>query len=114
LVDFTVTEVLNVMRFRLRMLVAEALGAVNRWYCSQAYGRRIDDPDLLLTYFIKSGGAADFAARFDEAMGAVNRWYCSEHYRRDIRAPEVLWNYYSSRGAPGSGVSQPGRLSRAS
>ena len=86
------------MRFRVRMQLAEALGSVNRWYCSQAYGRPIDDPELLLTYFIKSGGAADFAARYEEAMGALNRWYCSEYYRREIDHPEILWAYYRTKG----------------
>jgi hypothetical protein len=86
------------MRFRLRMQVAEALGCVNRWYCSQAYGRMIDDPETLLRYFVRSGGAADFARRYDEAMSPQNRWFCSEYHRRDIRDPEMLWDYYMSYG----------------
>jgi hypothetical protein len=82
------------MHFRVRMQLAEAFGPVNRWYCSQAYGRQIDDPNLLLIHFIASGGAEDFADRFDEAMGEENRWYCSQFHGYDVRDPEILWNYY--------------------
>ena len=57
------------MNFRLRMQLAEALGHVNRWYCSQAHGYPVDDPDLLMCYFVRSGGAKDFARRYEEAMG---------------------------------------------
>jgi hypothetical protein len=84
------------MSFRLRVQLAEALGCVNRWYCSQAHGRTIDDPETLVVHFIRSGGAADFARRFAEAMGAQNRWYCSEFHRRDVREAEVLWDYYAN------------------
>jgi hypothetical protein len=79
---------------RVCLQLAEAAGPVNRWYCSQAYGQPVNDRELLLSYFIKSGGAADFAARFAEAMGPLNRWYCSEYYGRDVRDPLVLWDYY--------------------
>jgi hypothetical protein len=82
------------MNVRCRIQVVEALGPVNRWYCSQAYCRPVNDPELLLTYFIKSGGAEDFAVRYEDAMGPLNRWYCSEYYGREIRDPETLWNYY--------------------
>ena len=82
------------MGFRLRVQLAEAHGPVNRWYCSQAYGFEVCDLERLLIYFIKSGGAADFAARYDEAMSAENRWYCSEFYGRDIREEQILWHYY--------------------
>lgn len=95
------------MCFRLRKQLAEAFGPVNRWYCSQAYGQPVDDRDLLLTYFIKSGGAADFAVRYGEAMGALNRWYCSEFHGRDIRDPETLWNYYTNSCPRGSIASSP-------
>ena len=84
------------MHFRLRKQLDEAFGPVNRWYCSKAHGRPVDDPNLLLTHFIKSGGAADFAARYDAAMAPLNRWYCSEFHRREVRDPETLWNYYMS------------------
>jgi hypothetical protein len=82
------------MELRVRLQLAEALGSNNRWFCSEFYGRKIEDPELLLCYFIRSGGARDFCRRFNEAMGRENRWYCSEFYRRDIRDPEVLWEYY--------------------
>jgi hypothetical protein len=82
------------MTFRVRMQLAEALGQVNRWYCSQFYRREIKDPELLIRYFVDSGGADDFARRYNEAMSMANRWYCSEFHRRDVREPEVLWAYY--------------------
>lgn len=85
-------------RIRVRLQLSEALGPVNRWYCAQAYGRPIDDPEVLLSYFIKSGGAANFAVRFTEAMGPENRWFCSEHHCQDVQSPELLWQYYLSRG----------------
>ncbi|MGA2443295.1 MAG: hypothetical protein ABSH08_20275 [Tepidisphaeraceae bacterium] len=82
------------MKFRVRLQLAEAFGSINRWFCSEFYGRKIDDPELLVIYYVRSGGAADFAQRYDEAMGTLNRWYCSEFYRRDIRDPQILWDYY--------------------
>ena len=39
----------------------EALGPVNKWYCSQHFGREITDPETLLRYYIKNGGARHFA-----------------------------------------------------
>jgi hypothetical protein len=93
------------MHFRSRAQLADALGPVNRWYCSQAFGRPINDPELLVIYFIRSGGAIDFANRYEQAMGAMNRWYCSEFYGRDIRDPEILWDYYMNY-RPASGNSQ--------
>jgi hypothetical protein len=81
-------------RDRVRLQLAEAMGPVNRWYCSQAYGEPINDPEILLAYFIKSGGATDFAVRYKNAMGPENRWYCSEYHRREIHDAETLWNYY--------------------
>lgn len=82
------------MYVRLRMQLAEALGPDNRWFCSQAFGRPIDDAETLLVYFIKSGGARDFAERYAEAMASPNRWYCSEHFGREIHDEETLWKYY--------------------
>jgi hypothetical protein len=82
------------MTCRCRLQLAEALGPTNRWYCSQARGYPVEDRELLLAYFIKSGGALDFADRFEEAMGAKNRWFCSEYYGRDIRDPQTLWDYF--------------------
>jgi hypothetical protein len=82
------------MDARIRLQLAEAFGPINRWFCSEAYGCEVLDLELLLTYYIKSGGARSFAERFNQATGKVNRWYCSEFYRRDIRDPETLWDYY--------------------
>src|SRR5437763_13210375 len=85
---------LHSMTVRVRLQLAEALGSTNRWYCAQFYGREIHDKEILLAYFIKHGGADDFAVRFNNAMSKENRWFCSEHYRRDISDPETLWHYY--------------------
>jgi hypothetical protein len=82
------------MDMRVRLQLAEALGPINRWFCSQAHRCRIDDPELLFRHYVKSGGAKDFARRYREAMGTDNRWYCSEYYRRDVQDPETLWDYY--------------------
>ena len=83
------------MQVRLRLQLAEALGSDNRWFCSQAHGKPIDDPEKLVVYFIKSGGAADFAARYAQAMGNDNRWYCSEHFGYRVDDPEILWEYFN-------------------
>ena len=88
------------MNVRTRLQLVEALGPVNRWYCSQAYGFPVENADRLWTYFIKSGGAEDFSDRYEEAMGAVNRWYCSEYYGREIGDPEILWHYYNDSREP--------------
>ncbi len=82
------------MEMRVRLQLEEAFGHINRWFCSEAFGREINDSELLLIYYIKSGGAADFARRFDEAMGMLNRWYCSEYYRCEVSEPQILWDYY--------------------
>jgi hypothetical protein len=82
------------MHLRVRLQLAEALGPINRWFCSEAFGYEVEDQETLLQYYIKSGGAADFARRWDQATGALNRWYCSEYYRRDIRDLKTLWDYY--------------------
>jgi hypothetical protein len=87
------------MQCRTRAQLAEILGSLNRWYCSQEHGRKVDDPELLVRYYVSKGGAEDFARRFDEAMSPLNRWYCSQFYRRDIRDPETLWNYYTRYAA---------------
>jgi hypothetical protein len=80
--------------FRIRLQLAEAFGPMNRWYCSEFYGHEVGDNELLLAYYIGSGGAEGFAERFAEAMGAENRWYCSEFYGREIRDEQILWEYY--------------------
>jgi len=45
----------------------EALGPVNKWYCSQCYGFEVTDPDVLLAYYIKHGGAWQFRQRHLQA-----------------------------------------------
>lgn len=98
------------MDLRTWLQIAEAFGPLNRWFCSESYGRKIDDGELLLRYYIRSGGAESFAKRYDEAMGLMNRWYCSEFYRRDIRDPQILWDYYMTH----TPVIAPARNSRGS
>ena len=44
----------------LERQMQEALGPVNKWYCSQHYGCEISDPECLLAYYIKHGGASNF------------------------------------------------------
>lgn len=95
------------MEFRLWLQLDEAFGPINRWFCSEAYGREIEDRQLLLTYYIKSGGAEDFARRYDQAMGPMNRWYCSEFYRREIRDPEILWEYFMNYAPDGAVGNDP-------
>ena len=96
------------MDARGRLQVAEALGPKNRWYCSQFHGRQVEDVELLVRYYIQSGGAVDFARRFEQAQGPLNRWYCSEFYRREISDPETLWQYYMNFAPPGT-VRSPSR-----
>jgi hypothetical protein len=50
------------LKQHLTCQVEAALGSENRWYCSEFYGREITDPDVLLEYFIKHGGAEHFGA----------------------------------------------------
>ena len=90
------------MELRVQLQLAEALGPINRWFCSEAHGQAVNDQELLLIYYIKSGGAADFAHRYDQAMSTVNRWYCSEFYRREIRDPKTLWDYYMQYAPAGA------------
>ena len=51
------------LREYLRQQKEEALGPVNRYYCSKHYGRKVDDPETLLRYYIEHGGAEHFAER---------------------------------------------------
>jgi len=95
------------MNIRTRLQLAEAFGHLNRWFCSEAYGREINDRDTLLRYYIKSGGAVDFARRFEQAMGQLNRWYCSEYYGRDIQDPETLWDYFMNYAPAASSRKKP-------
>jgi hypothetical protein len=82
------------MLFRVNLQLNEAVGDLNRYYCSQAHGYDIHEEEKLVRYYVKSGGAKDFARRWDEAMGDNNRWYCSEFFMRPISDPLTLWNYY--------------------
>jgi hypothetical protein len=47
----------------VRLQVEEALGPVNRWYCSEFYHREITEPNTLMEYYIKHGGAEHFSRR---------------------------------------------------
>ena len=51
------------LKDRIRMQMEEAFGPVNRWYCSQHYGREVTDRETLIAYYIKHGGAEHFARR---------------------------------------------------
>ena len=44
----------------LNSQIQEALGPVNKWYASQYYGFEVTDPNLLMSYYIKHGGAKHF------------------------------------------------------
>src|SRR5689334_3197800 len=89
------------MDFRTRKQMSEALGPDNRYFCSKYFRRQVDDPEQLWRYFIASGGAADFARRFDHAMSDLNRWYASEFHGRCVCEPELLWNYFMKFGMRG-------------
>jgi hypothetical protein len=95
------------MNFRVEFQLAEAFGDKNRWFCSQAYGRKIEDREVLLSYYIKNGGAADFKKRYDQAMGEKNRWYCSEFYGREILDRQILWEYYLDHNPGGAAQENP-------
>lgn len=64
----------NPMSDYLDKQLQEALGPVNKWYCSQFMGYEVTDPELLLTYYIKHGGASQFRmhhpSEFDSAVSA--------------------------------------------
>ena len=86
----------RVMKYcaRVEMQFAEAFGCDNRYFCSLYYGCEVKDKDVLLKYFVRFGGAKDFAYRWQMAMSADNRWYCSEWYRQPISDERILWHYY--------------------
>lgn len=48
--------------------VQEALGPVNKWYCSQFCGYEVNDPELLLAYYIKHGGAGHFREQIQNKL----------------------------------------------
>lgn len=58
--------------------LAEALGADNRWYCSEYYGHAVTERETLLRYYIRHGGAADFARRWRLAE-AERQWLHAVH-----------------------------------
>ena len=51
---------MNLISDYLQQQLQEALGPVNKWYCSQYYGYEVTAPDVLLAYYIKHGGASFF------------------------------------------------------
>jgi hypothetical protein len=54
------TTMIRGMTDYLDQQLQEALGSVNKWYCSQYYGYEVTSPELLLAYYIKHGGASHF------------------------------------------------------
>jgi hypothetical protein len=38
----------------------EALGPDNKYFCSKFYNRDVTDPEILLAYYIKYGGAEGY------------------------------------------------------
>ena len=85
------------LTYRTTAQVLEILGDDNRWFCSKFYSRPVTEPDTLARYFCENGGAADFAARWDEAMGATNRWFCSERHGYEVNDEQILWEYYTEQ-----------------
>jgi hypothetical protein len=59
---------ITIMDRRIRFQLAEALGPTNRWFCSEALGFEVRDAELLLAYYIKNGGAEDFAKRYEQGL----------------------------------------------
>ena len=53
----------DAMKAYMQKQMEEALGADNRYYCSQYYGHEVSDPEVLLAYYIKHGGAKGFRER---------------------------------------------------
>jgi len=53
----------------------EALGPVNRWFCSQHYGREVTEPDLLVEYYIRHGGAEHFRHKYGRSSESSPRRY---------------------------------------
>jgi len=54
----------NKMSDYVRMQLEEAFGPDNRWFCSEHYCGEVNEPDLLLEYYIKHGGAERFRRKF--------------------------------------------------
>src|SRR4051812_31577174 len=84
------------MTYRVCAQIEEALGCDNRHFCSEFYGYEVDEPNLLMEYFIRSGAAANFFARYKEAMGEPNRWFCGECYGHRVNDEKTLWEYFNN------------------
>lgn len=80
--------------FRVQLQLEEALGETNRYFCNRMCNRDVHEEEHLIRYYIESGGAADFARRWEVAMGHENRWFCSEFYLREVNDPCLLWHYF--------------------
>jgi len=51
----------------VRRQLEEALGADNRWFCSEHYCGEVTEPDVLLEYYIKHGGAERFRRTYEKS-----------------------------------------------
>ena len=51
---------MNRLAEELEHQMHEALGPVNKWYCSQHYGYEVTNPEVLICYYIKHGGASHY------------------------------------------------------
>jgi hypothetical protein len=61
------------MSMYVRKQLEEALGPDNRWFCSQHHGRKVTEPDLLVEYYIKHGGAEHFRRKFEKRFESAPR-----------------------------------------
>ena len=84
----------------------EVLGPTNKWFCAQAYGRKIEDEAELWKHFIQKRGAADFARRWKEAMSELNRYYCYLAHGGEIHDEVILWRHYTAHCDNGPGGSR--------
>ena len=51
----------------------DALGSVNKWYCSQFHGYEVTDPEVLLAYYIRHGGALHFRRQHEQVTMATHQ-----------------------------------------
>ena len=63
----------------VRMQLEEALGPVNRWYCSQRHGYDVRDPDKLVEHYVRNGGAESFSRRFRIPVPSEHQWMSDVH-----------------------------------
>jgi hypothetical protein len=61
------------LKDRILRQVQDALGPVNRWYCSEYHGYEVTDAEQLLEYYIKHGGAERFAKACQVSGDSVHR-----------------------------------------